>query len=153
MSCLRNIHSSKIGTRITKNTTFQMFVCMARSATRFVASPSESASDSILPTMLPTHIIGRHMSSSLKNMPGFMLNLRVSMTVDLPMSTTATGMAIRYSGTSEMRNVIQFGISPPAPTPPATARTTPLSRKTPAYQMITIRHRLAPMREKSRFAR
>ena len=50
-----------------ENTTFQMFVCMARSATRFVASPSESASDSMLPTTLPTHIIGRHMSSSLKN--------------------------------------------------------------------------------------
>lgn len=38
----------------------------------------------------------------------------------------------RHVGNEERH---QFGISPPAPTPPATARTTPLSRKTPAYQI------------------
>ena len=111
-----------------------MFVCMARSATRSVASPLESTIDSMLPNTLPTHIIGRHISSSLKNNPGFMSNLRVSMTVDLPMSITAIGMAIRYSGT------------------PTAAYSAPSSTVASAYQTTTIRHRLAPIREKSRRA-
>ena len=150
ISCLRNSHSSKIGPTITRKTTFQIFVCMARSETRSVASPLDSAIDSMLPTTLPSHIIGRHMSSNLKNRPGFMSNLRVSMTVDLPMSITATGMAIRYSGTPEPTYVTQFGTSP---LPPATAYSALSSTVASAYQMTTIRHRLAPILEKSRRAR
>ena len=126
-----------------------MFVCMARSATRSVASPLESTIDSMLPNTLPTHIIGRHISSSLKNNPGFMSNLRVSMTVDLPMSITAIGMAIRYSGTPEPTYVTQFGVSP---LPPTAAYSAPSSTVASAYQTTTIRHRLAPIREKSRRA-
>ena len=42
-----------------QKTTFQMFVCMARSATRSVASPLESTIDSMLPnTLRPTSSAG-----------------------------------------------------------------------------------------------
>ena len=52
---------------------------------------------------------GKHMTSSLKNWLGFMSNLRVAMTDDLPMISTASGMATRYKGTSDATYAAQFG--------------------------------------------
>ena len=109
MSSLRNIHSSNSGPRITRNTTFHTSNCMARSLTELLALPPESSDASILPMRLPTYMSGKHMTSSLKNWPGFMSNLRVSMTDDLPMISTASGMATRYKGASDATYTAQFG--------------------------------------------
>ena len=109
MICLRNIHSSKIGPRITPKTIIAGSLAMARSAIAFWAVPPESAIDSRLPMMLPPYMIGRHMSSSVKNRPGVIGNLRVGSSGTAFISIRPIGMAIRYSGPLEMRNCSHIG--------------------------------------------
>ena len=54
MSCLRNIHSSKIGAQITRNTTFQMSICETTSARLLFALPPDRSIASMTLTILAT---------------------------------------------------------------------------------------------------